>query len=209
MTSPALDYAIVNGYLFKFREPGSAEMHNLQNPLIKFGFPSVLCTPLGICLGTHGHNLAIGAAWECEKCVPDDDELDEADDDGESDNGSSSGIDSDVAEDTSVFLGTGFASPPPTTSYGCFKLLIYDTGKLEQPVLLHEFSGHCRVNNDINPFQYASPAFHPNHPLVAWAPGSGEIIVADFKTGAYKILRTVKISPKSHAIARGTCSLGI
>lgn len=202
VASPALDYAILNGYLFGLRKSGNGRMHDLQNPLIEFKFSTVLCTPLGIALGTRGKYLGIGVAWECEKCVPDGEESDDEDgDDRDSDNENSSGADSSDDEDIPVFAGTAFVSEP-ITSYTCFKFLIYDSSK-EKLAPLYELVGHCKGNSGGNGFRCASPVFHPKKSLVAWAPGPGKIIFANFKTRVLEQIPSVGVSRNSDIVARG------
>lgn len=202
VVSPALDYTILNGHLFRLRGLGSTEIEKLRDPLIEFKFPSVLCKPLGISLGTCGSHLAVGATWECAKCG---DELGaEIDDDDDSGCDSESDIDTDGDDDGGDrYPDSGIALELPTTSYAHFQLLIYNSEELEKQVL--RFCGYSRVNNinDENTFHYAPPVFHPAIPFVAWAPGAGETILANYETGDQKIQRAAEISRSSLAIATG------
>lgn len=198
VASPALDFTILNGLLFRLRGPGSTEIEKLREPLIEFKFPSVLCKPLGICLGTSGSHLAVGAAWECAKCGVELGAEIENDDDSGCDRESDTDGDDDTGD---RFTDSGLALGLPTTSYAHFRLLIYNSEKLEQPAVA--FCGYSRVNSDENPFHYTPPVFHPANPLVAWAPGPGETILANYETGEHEIQREAKMSRSSLVIATG------
>lgn len=202
VASPSLDYVILNGCLFRLREPGSSDIQSLQNPLIRFRFPAILCTPLGICLGSRGDHLAVGAAWKCDKCGDESGpESDDSDSDGGSDGGS--GSDSDSDSDSNSDGDSSYAAELPNSFYVSthFRLLVYNSSKLEEQVV--SFCSHSRANDDENTFRYTSPVFNPTRPLIAWAPGPGEIILANYETGDREIQRTAKMSQSSHVIATG------
>lgn len=201
VASPAFDYTILNGQLFRLRGPGSTEIEKLREPLIEFKFPSVLCKPLGICIGTSGSHLAVGAAWECAKCGAELGAEIEDDDDSGCDRESDADSDDDTGD---RYMDSG-ARGQLTTSYAHFRLLIYNSEKLEQPAVA--FCGYSRVNSDENPFHYTPPVFHPANPLVAWAPGPGETVLANYDTGECEIQREAKISRSSLVIATGKCNL--
>lgn len=206
VASPALDYVILNGCLFRLREPGSSDIQSPQNPLIGFRFPPILCTPLGICLGACESHLAVGVAWKCDKCG---DELGPENDDDGRDNDSGNGNDSNSDSgsnnggDGDRYINSGYSPELPTASYvsAHFQLLVYNSSRLEEQVV--SFRSYSRTNEDDNTFRYASPVFNPTRPLIAWAAGPGEIILANYKTGDRDIWRTAKMSRSSHVIATG------